>query len=754
MYDLHNLGWHSFQQLCLTILREVLGQTVQSFLDTNDGGRDGAFVGQWRVIGGEALRGQFVVQCKFTSRVGYTLSASDLSDELAKIEKLVAHGRCDCYVLMTNAGLSGNQDAEIESLIRRAGAKHVLLLGSTWIEQQIRERKRLRMLVPRVYGLGDLSQIFDERAYVQARTILESLHEDLAKVVVTKAYRQAAAAIDEHGFVLLIGEPAAGKSTIASLLAMAAIDQWDSFILKLASPEKLTDHWNPEETSQFFWLDDVFGVTQYEQSLVHGWNHVLPHVKTMLRKGAKIVMTSRDYIYNRARNDLKEGAFPLLCESQVVIDVHELTLDERRQMLYNHIRLGRQPRAFRTDIKPYLEAIATHLRFIPETARRLGEPLFTRDLALATTGLAEFVEKREQLVGEVLRNLDVHSKAALALIFMHKNNLESPVLPQESEEQALKRLGSGLGECITALQSLRGSLVQLVDASGITNWQFKHPTIADAYAAFLGQSPELLGIFVQGSEPAKLIEQVTCGDVGIEQAIVIPSSLFPLMLGKLSELIARPQTLTGHRAAREAERARDRFLARRCNKVFLALYIDSDATFLDRVSKPGRYLNAVSEVPVAVRLHENGLLPEHARKSFVKTVCEYTLDGEDLYALECRDIQSVFQPREFKQLLDDVRTKLLPRLDNVTLEVMCNHSSSDAADAYMQPYLDSLQQLQKHFGADAQTKQLIEREIKKVEDWIGEHYDEETWSAREKLGALEALTPLPHDRSIFDDVDA
>ena len=42
MFELRNLGWNSFQQLCLTIAREVLGQTVESFLDTNDGGRDGA----------------------------------------------------------------------------------------------------------------------------------------------------------------------------------------------------------------------------------------------------------------------------------------------------------------------------------------------------------------------------------------------------------------------------------------------------------------------------------------------------------------------------------------------------------------------------------------------------------------------------------------------------------------------------------------------------------------------------------------
>jgi hypothetical protein len=46
MYDLHILGWHSFQQLCLTITREIFGQTVESFLDSSDAGKDGAFAGE------------------------------------------------------------------------------------------------------------------------------------------------------------------------------------------------------------------------------------------------------------------------------------------------------------------------------------------------------------------------------------------------------------------------------------------------------------------------------------------------------------------------------------------------------------------------------------------------------------------------------------------------------------------------------------------------------------------------------------
>jgi hypothetical protein len=75
------------------------------------------------------------------------------------VDRLVQNGRYDCYILLTNAGLSGSTAEDVETLLRNAGVKQVWSFGSTWICQQISENKRLRMLVPRIYGLGDLSQI-------------------------------------------------------------------------------------------------------------------------------------------------------------------------------------------------------------------------------------------------------------------------------------------------------------------------------------------------------------------------------------------------------------------------------------------------------------------------------------------------------------------------------------------------------------------------------------------------------------------
>ena len=750
MYDLHNLGWHSFQQLCLTIARHILGQCVESFLDSQDGGRDGAFAGSWNPSGNEYISGHFVIQCKFTSRADHKLRVSDLSDELAKTTRLVREGRCDCYVLLTNAGVSGRRAEKIDALFKGAGVRHVLLFGSTWICQQIQGSKRLRMLVPRLYGLGDLSQILDDRAYSQARALLTSLRDDLAKIVVTDAYRRSAAALDEHGFVLLIGEPAAGKTTIASLLAMGAADQWGASTLKLDSPDKVIDHWNPDEPSQFFWLDDAFGVMQYESSLAHGWNHILPQVRTMLRKGAKIVMTSRDYIYKRARQELKESAFPLLRESHVVIDVQDLTPNEKRQILYNHLKLGRQPQEFRTQVKPHLDAIATHKRFIPETARRLADPLFTRGLWIDRYYLLEFVDKREQFVHEILQGLDGHSKAALALIYMRNDRLESPIALHESEREALERLGSDLGNCVTALDALNGSLVQRVDSEGDLVWRFKHPTIGDAYASLLAQHPELLGIYLRGAATEKLMGQVTCGDVGLERAVVIPRALFPLMLQRLQDYSATAQYKTPWGARGDVQQ----FLAFRCSREFLALYITRYSVILDRVAQPGLMLNAVSEVDLALRLYEVGLLPEETRQEFIAVVSAYVVDGEDFYPLESKRLRSVFSEEEFEALQDRIRTELLPRLDDVRRDWEGNHQLDESPDDHMQPLLQAFETLGAMFD-DETVSENIEREKEQVREWISEHMpDDSDQRPERRLGEAPVADKLSGDRSIFDDVDA
>src|SRR5208282_3445162 len=220
------------------------------------------------------------------------------------------------------------------------------------------------------------------------------------------------------------------------------------------------------------------------------------HVRSAIRRGAKFVFTSRDYIYKNARNFLKESALPVMHESQVVIRVEQLSKDEREQILYNHIRLGTQTKAFKKQIKPYLDSVVAHARFSPEIARRLGNPAFTKKLVISVPALDDFVERPVPLLQELIRTLYANSRAAIASVFRRGGWLASPITLRPEEETAIDLLGANSSAIRPALAVLDGSLLILVQQKGQHGWRAKHPTILDAFAALVAENRELMDIYL------------------------------------------------------------------------------------------------------------------------------------------------------------------------------------------------------------------------------------------------------------------
>ena len=669
----------------------------------------------------------------------------DLNDELHKAQRLAAEGRCDHYIVMTNAAVTGRAEEALARRFRTAGIPDVRVYGYTWLCDVLRDNKRLRMLVPRVYGLGDLSEILDERAYAQASKLLASLQPDLGKVVLTSSYHAAATALETHGFVLLLGEPAAGKSTIAAMLALAAIDQWECPTVRIDRPVELKEHWNPNAPAQFFWIDDAFGTTQYEATRARDWTRLWPQTSAALTRGAKIVMTSRDYIYKEARDLLRIDAFPLLAESQVSIDLRALSPSEKRQMLYNHIKLGAQPSAFRSGIKPFLDAVADHPAFLPELARRLGNPTFTSRLRLDRSGVDDFVARPLDFLLDVLAALDRDSRAALALIYMAGGARSSPVALEPREADALSRLGSSLGGAIRALGHLEGSLVRHTTDIDGAFWRFKHPTIADALAQVFRTDPEHLAILVQGSPIEQLLDEVTCGDMAIQGAVILPSSLWKDMIERLD----------GMSNGWQQRSARNTFLTYRCTSAFLAAYLPSHPHLLKEVSNPGLFLSAVSELPLALRLHSEGLMPEAHRLRFIAAIIQQTVEGPDDYAFIHSPLRAVFSATEFAELRQAVEVDLLPHLEDAVDNWESNLPHDQAPDAYMGPLEDTLGTLAKEFPEHAAQ---ISKARESVASWVQYRMSDYEPAASTQRKSLSASTSGPEPegrgRSIFDDIDA
>lgn len=601
------------------------------------------------------------------------------------------------------------------------------------------------MLIPRIYGLGDLSQILDELAHSQAKEILSALGDDLGKFVITEAYQRSAKALVEHGFVLLLGEAACGKSTIAAALAVGALDEWGCSTFKIRNADDFVAHSNPHDPKQFFWVDDAFGATQFDWSSAAAWNRVFPHMHAAIRRGARVLFTSRDYIYYSARQCLKESALPIIRESQVVIRVEQLSKEEREQILYNHIRLGSQQCRFKSQLKPFLSDVAAHPRFRPEIARRLGNPLFTKRLIVAKGGLDDFVAHPVDLLREIIRTIDTGSRSALALVFMRGGLLPSPIKMTSDEEKALTLIGGSISDVRSALNALDGSLLLHSLQGGVYSWRFKHPTVRDAFAVVIAEDRELMDIYLAGAPVDRLFNEVTCGDVGVQGVkVIVPSDRYELLITRLRTINTKMHLML---------RQLHRFLAFRCDSEFLTRYITMHPEFVLGLSV-GSYLYAVSDVDVLVRLQEYGLLPETKRVAVAAAIRKLAVETPDAGFLQ-EGVRKLLTVDEFAAILEDIRTILLPDLDNTIQSWRDNYDEKDDPENHFDELVSALKGFRDELAEHTAATTQVESALVEIKGVIEELQSEQP-QVQDSDDFMEVKSDEVGDdgsRSVFDDVD-
>jgi hypothetical protein len=564
--------------------------------------------------------------------------------------------------------------------------------------------------------------------------------DDLSKFVITSPHRKSAKALVEHGFVLLLGEAASGKSTIAASLALGAIDIWGCSTLKLRDANEFRKHWNPREPKQFFWIDDAFGTTQYVRSTADNWNASLPHLQSAIRTGARILFTSRDYVFKSALHDLKLSAFPLFQNAQVLIDVHRLTQDEREQMLYNHLKLGNQRASFKTAIRPYLAGVAANERFLPEIARRFGDKLFTRELSINPTTVKKFVEEPRRFLEETLQSLDPESKAAIALIFMNGGLLKSPLALRKNERRALELMGGTLSGVRQALSALNGSIVKFVRTEDQSVWTYKHPTVADAFSSIVADDPELLDVYLQGTPVETLVNEVIAGEVEVVGAkVIIGRRLYGELTARLLSLKKLAPIYY--------------FLAVRSGKSFLKFFTQRQPEIFDRLANQNVTYQYQNEL--LIKLFEVGLLPEENRRLFVQRLADAAVETPDADFLTKR-IRRLFRRSELQGIIERIRADLLPVLSDTIREWELNRYSSDDLQDHFAPLLETLERFVDEYPGDIQAHRQLENAIDRINALIEESQDD---TERESDGGYiydesdSVLESEGETRDIFDDVD-
>lgn len=617
-YNLHRLGWTAFEDLCMQVMRVVLGETCTRFRPGPDGGRDGWFAGSASglLASQRALSGSFVIQSKHTSMAHQALDASDLTKDIEKLRKIASASPCH-YLLMTNRQVSAQAEARIRAAVEAlSGVGTCNVLAETWIEDTIDAHPRLLRLVPRLYGIGDLSQIVSFVLQEQTRAVLDDLAVPLRTFVPTDSYRRAEKALHEHGFVVLVGPPASGKTAIAANLCMVNLAQDPNVrVLRIEHAEQFKATWSPAESNTIYWVDDVFGETTLDEARLREWSAALDKVEAARRRQARIVFCTRDYILAAAERKLKRSRADFISDARVRVDVTSLSPPERDAILYNHIKDGSITRGQKGALKKFLPALASRPSFSPELARRLGASRFHGSVRYEKKSLERFFDDPVQHFRDVIHGLSSSEMAALAACLHSGNALPDPVPETAVGGAVLATYGVSLRELRESLEALEGSLVKRVRQSTAQYWQLHHPSMLDALQDELASRPAHLILYLDSAElGAVLLNTTTEAAAPNARLIFVPDAAYHQLIRRLAAADARSTDKIAS------------YLADKACSTFLSALERSAPEVIDRalalVLEPE---GSDASISLAVRLSETSLL-DSRRRAIVQTA---VLDAVD-----------------------------------------------------------------------------------------------------------------------------
>lgn len=757
---LHTLGWKAFQDLCAQVCEEILKRPVEIFREAGDGGQDATFTFRSPATGPHKPA---TIQCKFSSKAERHLKVSDLTAEKESIAELVKDGQADTYVYMTNISVDAPIAVTIKKELRNLGVINPHLFGKQFITKAIRSSNKLRALVPRVYGLGDLSTILDERAATQTKSLLEHMLPTLKVYVPTSPHQKAVKILAKHGIVLLLGSPATGKSSIAAILSVMSAENPAHKCYKIENPNHLFENWNPNESGGFYWIDDAFGPNQLRDDFVDCWIANMAKLQAAIPGGNNFILTSRQHIYEAAKPKLGSRNHPLFRDASAVVYVGELTLNERTQILYNHIKAGNQPQNWKARVKPQLDSLAKEQMLLPEIARRLGDSAFTRHISTANDSLIKFIKEPKEHLLQTIKELSKLHRAALTLVFLHKNRLPVNGASTEMQQLVLSYFDIDRESLGQSILELKDSFISQTRESQETFWIFKHPTITDALSAVLAETEGMQELYLRGTKSETILSEAICsGATPISDAVVIPSALNSLLIERIAEV---PDEAAINRLLFS-------FLGDRASPEVFSTIVKQYPSMLHRKTMTSWRLSYDPRIRAIARAHQMGLLDDQLRYETSTYLQNALFDQIDVSFLDDDLLLALIPPTILLNLSLKIRTRLVDRISSVADITAAEPDLDIEPEDNFDDLNSAINQLESLFSEDdsirdtlADAKFAVDNAVRdtrqKKDQRDAEREEEGDWDWKDYARRTQRIEPVPsiekvpsvRNRSPFSDVD-
>lgn len=366
-FDYQRLSPQDFEKLAADVLACRENATIEQFTEGRDGGIDLRYqTSEGSVVIAQAKRVRDFRQLE-----------SLIKKERPKLQRLNPSG----YRLITSCPLTPQRKAKLQAALHPWAQRPAEIIGRDDLDATLREYPDLiRRHVKLWLQDGEQLQAVLHRAEESAsRDAIDTLRERIHGFVCHRRVEEAAELLKKRHCCLITGAPGVGKTALAAYLALqrAADEGYEPLLVRdreLDSARRLLQ----EGRRQILILDDFLGAQFLDPERGLALEESLLGLIRKIQRGSgehKLLMTTRDYILEQARQRLGRFHRDVDRLDRVILTIEDLDEWERARILVAQLdRAGTPADHIRGLVTSGTHRrLVTHRNFTPRLAAETAE---------------------------------------------------------------------------------------------------------------------------------------------------------------------------------------------------------------------------------------------------------------------------------------------------------------------------------------------------------------------------------------------
>jgi Restriction endonuclease len=524
MHEYRNLSPDDFERFVGDLFSQHLDIRLESFAAGPDKGIDLRHLGD----GDQRL----VIQCKHVPVGPFSSLRGKLKREVDKVRLLAPID----YRVVTSHTMSVAQKEEVHRLFSPYMTSPDHVYGCEDIESLLAkhpdvERRNFKLWLA---STQVLQLILHNDLFVRAQGFEETIQKRMQLFVPSANFEDAADVLHRQRVVILAGEPGIGKTMLAEMLVLTAIDQGYQPVIVSDDVNEALDVFG-QERKQIFYYDDFLGQTSSLEKLRKNEDsRLLDFIDQVRRSRDKLlVLTTREYILAKARQRYEKLSRADLEFAKCIVSLEGYSRLQRGRILYNHLYFSALSRWHKRAVlhdRNYL-AITDHANYNPRIIETVSRLAVSQQVPAA------------EFVGYFLRSLDNPAE-----IWRHafENQLAADErvlllvlagLPPGVEREDLARAYRALyaerqgrtpepSALTSALRTLEGTFIDIIASGARRIVAFSNPSVRDFMLRYLDEAQDEFLKLIKASEffdqTALLADYAGILDLGGEEGSDFP----------------------------------------------------------------------------------------------------------------------------------------------------------------------------------------------------------------------------------------